>query len=49
MEPNKYSLRDPSLFNSQGLIGGTWKFAAYGKTFPVIEPQREMSFVNVQT
>lgn len=38
MESNKYSLRDPSLFNSQGLIGGTWKFATSGKTFPVFEP-----------
>ncbi|OBT70533.1 hypothetical protein VF21_10414, partial [Pseudogymnoascus sp. 05NY08] len=38
MESKKYSLRDPSLFNSQGLIGGNWKFAPLGKTFPVIEP-----------
>lgn len=38
MESNKYSLRDPSLLNSQGLIGGTWKSAPLDKTFPVIEP-----------
>ncbi|KFY04917.1 hypothetical protein O988_00417 [Pseudogymnoascus sp. VKM F-3808] len=35
---NKYSLRDPSLLNSQGLISGTWKSAPLEKTFPVIEP-----------
>lgn len=38
MESNNYNLRDPSLFNSQGLIGGSWKFAPLGKTFPVIDP-----------
>lgn len=36
MGQNKLGLKNASLFDTQGLIAGSWKSA--GKTFPVIEP-----------
>ncbi|CZR53685.1 uncharacterized protein PAC_03565 [Phialocephala subalpina] len=38
MEHTKFSLSDPSLFASQGLIAGSWKSPQSGKSFPVIDP-----------
>jgi succinate-semialdehyde dehydrogenase/glutarate-semialdehyde dehydrogenase len=38
MDSRAFGLRDLSLFDSQGLIAGTWKSAPLGKSFSVIEP-----------
>lgn len=38
MGQNKFNLNNSSLFDSQGLIAGSWKSAPEGKTFQVSEP-----------
>jgi succinate-semialdehyde dehydrogenase/glutarate-semialdehyde dehydrogenase len=35
---HKYNLSNPSLWDTRGLIAGSWTHAANNKTFPVIEP-----------
>ena len=38
MDLRNFGLRDASLFDSQGLIAGTWKSAPLDKTFSVTDP-----------